>query len=76
MCAMTGSKALSCICPASAGPVTVASAPITVEAAWYLRDDRIHLPGQGSAWKLHAHETVNVDAALQVAWARHRIRHD
>ena len=32
LCAMTGSKALSCSCPPSAAAVTVASAPITLNA--------------------------------------------
>ena len=33
-CAITGSKALSCNCPASAAAVTVASAPMTLNATW------------------------------------------
>ena len=33
-CAMTGSKALSCSCPASAASVTVTSAPVTAKATW------------------------------------------
>ena len=32
--AMTGSKAFSCNCPASTAAVTVASAPMTVNATW------------------------------------------
>ena len=34
LCAITGSKALSCSCPASAAIVTVTSLPITENATW------------------------------------------
>ena len=35
LCAITGSKAFSCSWPASAAAVTVASAPITLNATWF-----------------------------------------
>src|SRR5687767_8325507 len=35
LCAMIGSKALSCSCPASAAMVTVMSLPITSKAIWF-----------------------------------------
>ena len=35
LCAMIGSKAFSCSCPASAAMVTVMSLPITSKAIWF-----------------------------------------